>query len=111
MTDDQTGLEEEQEDAEQSRIVTLQALSDKVDSLAEAVAGLGRTPSRRSTRADDAEDVASQVRAEVGKLKASEQRESALDARIRKIEGALRKKEERPPQEYRKLTERLWGAP
>jgi hypothetical protein len=91
---------------------TLSALSDKVDSLAEAVGKLlrgGTKAPARGTKADEAEDVRAQVRDEVGKLKAAEDAESKRRGEIESLRDQVKKLAERAPVEYRKITRWMWG--
>jgi hypothetical protein len=105
---------EDQEPEEQEEPHSLSAINDKIDALAEKVERLvSRGTSRGSTgtKASEAADVAEQVRAEVSKLKTQEDASAATNDRFDKIEKGLKKLAERPPIEFRKITQMLWGDP
>lgn len=87
------------------------ALAAKVDSLADAVrAFVTGTPSGgQPGQAEQGEDVAAQVRAEVGKIKEADERRRGRESRLDQIEQAVRKIAEKPPREYRRVTKFWWG--
>jgi hypothetical protein len=87
---------------------TLAALDAKLDSLAETVANLARGGKR--VPADSGAEVASQVKAEVAKIKQADDAERAREDRLRKVEGALKKVVEVAPREYRRITKIMWGS-
>jgi hypothetical protein len=94
--------------------ISLDGLNSKVDNLIGKVEALlkGGTGTRsRATRADEAADVASQVRSEVGKLKTEEKREAARTGRLADLEATVKKLTEKAPVEYRRITTILWGDP
>jgi hypothetical protein len=94
--------------------VTLEGLNTKVDDLIGKLADLlrgGQNPRARATKADDAAEVAEQVRTEVRKLGAEEKKEAARTGRLDQLEEAVKKLTERAPVEYRRITTILWGDP
>jgi hypothetical protein len=94
--------------------ITLDGLNSKVDSLIDAVKGLvtgGASPKARATKADDAAEVAEQVRTEVRKLGAEEKKEAARTGRLDQLEAAVKGLVEKAPVEYRRITTILWGDP
>jgi hypothetical protein len=104
----------ETETGEQEEPHSLGAINDKIDALAEKVERLvsrGTSRGSTSTKASEAAGVAEQVRAEVGKLKSQEDASAVTSDRFDKIEKGLKKLAERPPIEFRKVTQFLWGDP
>jgi hypothetical protein len=94
--------------------VTLEGLNAKVDDLIGRLGDLlrgGQNPRARATKADDAAEVAEQVRTEVRKLGAEEKKEAARTGRLDQLEEAVKKLTERAPVEYRRITTILWGDP
>lgn len=94
--------------------ITLDGLNSKVDSLIDAVKGLvtgGGSPAKRATKADEAAEVAEQVRTEVRKLGAEEKREAHHTGRLDQLEAAVKGLTEKAPVEYRRITTILWGDP
>lgn len=106
--DDQAPVHEESQD-DGHEGVTLGGLADKVDSLASAVARLARGGGGRSSKADESEQVAEQVRTEVGKIKAAEDRQRGRDDRLGRLESQIKDIVEKPPREYRRITKIMWG--
>lgn len=88
--------------------ITLTGLADKVDNLASTVARLARGGSR-SRQQDGGEEVAEQVRTEVGKIKAAEDRQRGREDRLGRLESQIREIVEKPPREYRWITKKMWG--
>ena len=91
--------------------LTLDGLADKVDALADRVSAALTGRPRTGTRADESEEVASQVREEVKKIKADDDRQAKANDRIGKVEAAVKKIVERAPVEYRAITKMMWGDP
>jgi hypothetical protein len=107
---------EENEDPEDSGGdgVTLTGLNAKVDRLADMISNLlkgGGTKASRATKADDAADVAGQVRTEVERLRAEEERERKSSGKLAELEAKVAKITEKVPVEYRRITTLLWGEP
>jgi hypothetical protein len=88
--------------------LSLAALNDKVDRLADLI---GNRPARsgRATKADDADDVARQVKDEVGKLKAHEDAQRQR-GELENLKAQVKKIAEKAPVEYRKVTRWMWGS-
>lgn len=93
--------------------ISLDGLNSKVDNLIGKVEALlkGGPKASRSSKADEAADVASQVRAEVGKLKTAEDKEKAHKGEIESLKATVKKLAEKAPVEYRRITSILWGDP
>jgi multidrug resistance efflux pump len=89
--------------------LTLEGLNDKLDRVMELLKN-GASP-RRGTKADDAADVAAQVRSEVGKLRAAEKKDAAKQGELDSLRETVAKLAERAPVEYRRITTILWGDP
>lgn len=99
--------------AEESRILSIEAINAKLDEVMRKLSGGARSPARGSAR-DDAADVGEQVKSEVRKLRAAEdarKRSDARDGRLADLEDKVKKLTEKAPAEYRKITQRLWGDP
>lgn len=88
--------------------VTLSGLADKVDALASRVAGMGRG-GRAGSRADTGEEVASQVRSEVAKIKAADDRKRTATDRVEQLAAQVKAIAEKPPREFRPITKWMWG--
>lgn len=93
--------------------ISLDGLNSKVDNLIGKVEALlkGGPARSRASKADDAADVAEQVRSEVGKLRQAEKKEAARTGKIAELEETVKKLAERAPVEYRRITTVLWGDP
>jgi hypothetical protein len=87
--------------------LTLEHLNDKIDRLADLIKR--RTPSARASKADDADDVARQVKDEVGKLKAHEDAQRQR-GELENLKAQVKKIAEKAPQEYRRVTRWMWGS-
>jgi hypothetical protein len=97
----------------------LESLESKVDGIVETLKKILHTDSETSVETVEPEaeepDVASQVKAELAKLKAAEDRKAKAEARDKEMDelketGA--KIKEKPPREYRKVTQFMqWGDP
>lgn len=107
VTEDETPEPEAHEESHDGG-VTLSGLADKVDSLAQSVARLARGGSRASKQ-DESEQVAEQVRTEVGKIKAAEDRQRGREDRLGRLESQVKDIVERAPREYRRITKVMWG--
>lgn len=93
-------------DAEASRITSITELNAKVERLFEMI----RSGTRPAAEGAAAPDVASQVRAEVGKLRQAERAKGRND-RLTALEQSIKKLTEKAPVEYRKVTRFMWGDP
>lgn len=98
-------------DEESERIVSITALNDKVDKLADAVAGLAKGGTKTATKTDDAEAVRTQVRDEVARMRTAEKQERADKGLAAKVSALEKKITEKAPVEYRKITKMIWGDP
>lgn len=105
--------QEESADAENSSSsgISLDGLNSKVDNLIGKVEALLKGGPKRTTKADEAADVAAQVRSEVGKLKSADQAEAKRTGRMADLEAKVKQLTEVAPVEYRRITTLLWGDP
>ena len=95
----------------------LDKVEHKVDVIGQKIdqiLGLGHKPDAPEAAEPEAEapDVASEVRAELAKLKQAEERKAARekrDADISELKETVAKIREKPPKEYRKVTNLVWG--
>ena len=90
-------------------------LNQKVDSIIETlkkiVAPGGDAPHEAEAEAEGP-SVAAEVRAELAKLRQAEDRKAAREKRdsdIDELKETVKKIKERPPKEYRKVTQAVWG--
>lgn len=117
MADTETAEETETSPAAEpasSEPSALDKLEAKVDKLAQAVERLMSGGKSEPTGEDQAQaaSVADEVRAELARLKQAEDRKSRRDAdskRLDEVEAKVQKIAEKPPREYRRITQRLWG--
>jgi hypothetical protein len=93
--------------------LTLDGLADKVDALADKVTAAltGRPRAAGSTTAAEADEVAGQVRSELTKIKADDDRRQKTSDRIGQIEAKVKEITEKQPVEYRPITRWMWGDP
>jgi hypothetical protein len=93
--------------------ISLDGLNSKVDNLIGKVEALlkGGPARSRASKADDAADVAAQVRSEVSKLNAAEKKEAARRGELESLKQTVQKLAEKAPVEYRRITTMLWGDP
>lgn len=89
-------------------------LEAKVDKLAEMIAGLFKGGSKPDSDAEgEAASVAAEVKRELARLKAAEERKAKADgesAKVAELEEKVKKIAEKPPREYRRITSILWGS-
>lgn len=102
---------EETETGEPGSGISLDGLNSKVDNLIGKVEALLKGGPKRTAKADEAADVAAQVRSEVGKLKTAEQAEAKRTGRMADLEAKVKQLTEVAPVEYRRITTLLWGDP
>jgi hypothetical protein len=93
------------------RIGTLEGKVDQIlDRLASLIPGHHAEPAADETEGEA--PVAEQVKAELAKLKAAEDRKARADKRDGELAELRQKVEqirEKPPKEYRKVTTAVWG--
>lgn len=90
--------------AEETRIVSLSELNDKVDNLIKSLSSKQETPGPAVNAGSVDEQVTKAV--EAAKARDAEDAEKkALHDRVAKLEGLS----EKPPVEYKKLTKMMWG--
>jgi len=94
----------------------LESLESKVDGIVETlkrITGGGHEEAPATVEAEAEEpDVAAQVKAELAKLKAAEDRKAKAEARdkdVDELKETVKKIKEKPPKEYRKVTNLIWG--
>jgi hypothetical protein len=94
----------------------LDSLESKVDGIVETLKrilhpGDGAPPVAAEPAAEEP-DVAAQVKAELAKLKAAEDKKKAAadkDKEFTELKETVAKIQEKPPKEYRKVTNLVWG--
>ena len=94
----------------------LEAVESKLDGVIETLKkilhpGDGEAPAAAEPAAEEP-DVASQVKAELAKLKAAEDRKAKAEARDKEVDElkeTVKKIKEKPPKEYRRVTNLIWG--
>lgn len=94
---------------------SLTELSDKVDSIIDTlkrlIPGHSDEPAAAEPEAETP-SVAAEVRAELAKLKQAEEAKAKRDkdkSRLDDVEAKVQKISERPPKEYSKITNAVWG--
>ena len=100
------------DDGEAGRIHTLDTIAEQLRELKEAVFGGKGSPGSESE--PEGAPVADEVRRELARLKAAEDRKKAAaerDGKVAELEEKVKAIAEKPPREYRKITTRLWGDP
>ncbi len=108
----------EEETTEETRIATLESIVEKLDRLSEAVFGGGKKDDPAPAPAAKAEDgdgegVGAEVRKELARLKAAEDRKKRADEQageVAALKEQVKKITERPPREYRKVTRMMGWA-
>lgn len=105
-----TPAAEPDHDAEPDRIRTLDSIAEKVDKLWDMLKG-GDGAAKAGPEPEPA-SIGDEVKRELARLKAAEDRKKAADAkdgRIAELEEKVKRIAEKPPKEYRKVTQRMWG--
>ena len=104
----------EQEGTQEDRIDALEGKVDAIGQKIDQLLGLGKKPEQPTEASAEAEapTVAAEVRAELAKLKQAEDRKKARESQAKDIDElkeTVKKIRERPPKEYRKFTNMVWG--
>ena len=92
----------------------LDKVEHKVDVIGQKIdqiLGLGHKPEQAEAEGESP-DVASEVRAELAKLKQAEERKAAREkqaSEIDELKQTVKAIKERPPKEYRRVTNVVWG--
>jgi hypothetical protein len=82
-----------------------------IDTLKRLLPGHGEEPPAAEPE-PETPSVAAEVRAELAKLKQAEERKAAREndkSRLDDVEATVKKIAERPPKEYSKITNAVWG--
>ena len=112
MTDDTTTEAEATEtgtDHETERIHTLDSIAAALAELKEAVFG----GSKKAEAEAEPASVGEEVKRELARLKQAEDRKKTAaekDAELAGLKEQVKKLAEKPPKEYRKITQRIWGS-
>lgn len=106
--------EPEHEGTQEDRIDALEGKVDVIGQKIDQILGLGHKPEQPTEATPEAEapGVAAEVRAELAKLKQAEDRKKARESQAKDIDElkeTVKKIRERPPKEYRKVTNMVWG--
>ena len=109
-------VEEHSAEAEGTQEDRIDRLEGKVDSIIDRLASLlpgggGEAPAKAEPEAAEP-DISSQVKAELAKLKAAEDRKAKAEARDKEVDElkeTVAKIKEKPPKEYRRVTNLVWG--
>lgn len=94
---------------------SLEALDHKVDGIIETLKKIlhpGEEAPTQATAEGEGPDIGAEVRSELAKLKAAEDRKAAREKQageIDELKQAVAKIKERPPKEYRRVTNLVWG--
>ena len=111
MSDDTaTQPEPAETDHETERIHTLDSIAETLAELKAAVFGGG---SKKADAEPEPASVGEEVKRELARLKAAEDRKKSQaekDAEIAGLKETVKKLAEKPPKEYRKITHRIWGS-
>lgn len=102
------------EGTQEDRIDALEGKVDVIGQKIDQILGLGKKPEQptEATAEDETPGVAAEVRAELAKLKQAEDRKKARESQAKDIDElkeTVKKIRERPPKEYRKVTNLVWG--
>ena len=113
MADDPAETETEQETStpEPQGEDRVSRLEDKVDHLIEQVKGLFTGGGKTEAEAEP-QSVGEEIKRELARLKQAEDRKKTTaekDAELARLKEQVKKLAEKPPKEYRKITQRIWG--